>query len=309
MPPINREMTALEWAMLIALSLLWGGSFFMQAIAVTELPTFTIAACRVGFAALILIAIMLILRLRMPIDATSVRAFVCMGFLNNAVPFSLLIWGQSHIPSGLVSILNATTPLFTVVAAHFFTSDEKLTQARLFGVVIGLAGVAIVVGIDALRSFGVGVLAQLACVGAAMFYAFGGIFGRRFRGMGISPIATATGQLAASSMMMIPLAFIVDQPWTLPVPSLPVIGAILGVASLSTALAFIVYFRILATAGATNLLLVTFLIPISAILLGVIFLHETLLPKHLLGMAMIALGLAAIDGRPWKIVRRVAVFS
>jgi drug/metabolite transporter (DMT)-like permease len=307
MPPINKQMTLFEWALLLILSVLWGGSFFMQAIIVKELPTFTTAACRMGFAALILIAVMLILRQRMPLDRASLRAFVCMGFLNNAVPFSLLIWGQSHIPSGLVSILNATTPLFTVVAAHFFTSDEKLTQARLFGVVVGLAGVAIVVGTDALHSFGVGVLAQLACIGAAMFYAFGGIYGRRFRSMGIPPLATATGQLTASSLMMIPLALVVDHPWTLPMPSLPVIGAIVGVAALSTALAFIIYFRILATAGATNLLLVTFLIPVSAILLGVLILHEVLLPKHLLGMAMIALGLAAIDGRPWKMVRRIVV--
>jgi drug/metabolite transporter (DMT)-like permease len=307
MPPINKQMTLFEWALLLILSVLWGGSFFMQAIIVKELPTFTTAACRMGFAALILIAVMLILRQRMPLDRASLRAFVCMGFLNNAVPFSLLIWGQSHIPSGLVSILNATTPLFTVVAAHFFTSDEKLTQARLFGVVVGLAGVAIVVGTDALYSFGVGVLAQLACIGAAMFYAFGGIYGRRFRSMGIPPLATATGQLTASSLMMIPLALVVDHPWTLPMPSLPVIGAIVGVAALSTALAFIIYFRILATAGATNLLLVTFLIPVSAILLGVLILHEVLLPKHLLGMAMIALGLAAIDGRPWKMVRRIVV--
>ena len=307
MPPINKQMTLFEWALLLILSVLWGGSFFMQAIIVKELPTFTTAACRMGFAALILIAVMLILRQRMPLDRAAVRAFVCMGFLNNAVPFSLLIWGQSHIPSGLVSILNATTPLFTVVAAHFFTSDEKLTQARLFGVVVGLAGVAIVVGTDALHSFGVGVLAQLACIGAAMFYAFGGIYGRRFRSMGIPPLATATGQLTASSLMMIPLALVVDHPWTLPMPSLPVIGAIVGVAALSTALAFIIYFRILATAGATNLLLVTFLIPVSAILLGVLILHEVLLPKHLLGMAMIALGLAAIDGRPWKMIRRIVV--
>jgi drug/metabolite transporter (DMT)-like permease len=307
MPPINKQMTPLEWALLLILSVLWGGSFFMQAIIVKELPTFTTAACRMGFAALILIAVMLILRQRMPLDRASLRAFACMGFLNNAVPFSLLIWGQSHIPSGLVSILNATTPLFTVVAAHFFTSDEKLTQARLFGVVVGLAGVAIVVGTDALHSFGVGVLAQIACIGAAMFYAFGGIYGRCFRSMGIAPLATATGQLTASSMTMVPLALVVDHPWTLPMPSLPVIGAIIGVAALSTALAFIIYFRILATAGATNLLLVTFLIPVSAILLGVLILHEVLLPKHLLGMAMIALGLAAIDGRPWKMIRRVVV--
>jgi drug/metabolite transporter (DMT)-like permease len=248
---------------------------------------------------------MLVFRIKMPLDRAALRAFAGMGFLNNAVPFSLLIWGQSHIPSGVVSILNATTPLFTVIAAHFLTSDEKLTRARLLGVVVGLVGVAIVVGTHALHAFGIGVAAQLACVGAAMFYAIGGIFGRRFRIMGISPVATATGQLSASSLMMIPVALAVDRPWTLPMPDATVIGAIVGVAALSTALAFILYFRILATAGATNLLLVTFLIPVSAILLGVMLLHETLLPKHLFGMAAIGFGLAAIDGRPWKIIVRL----
>jgi drug/metabolite transporter (DMT)-like permease len=304
-PPINKEMTSREWAMLLTLSLLWGGSFFFQAIAVKALPTFTVVACRLGLAALILIAVMLAFRIEMPRDRAAVSAFAGMGFLNNAVPFSLLIWGQSHIPSGLVSILNATTPLFTVIAAHFLTNDEKLTPARLVGVLIGLAGVAGVVGTDALQSFGIDVTAQLACIGAAMFYAVAGIFGRRFRCLGISPIATAAGQLTASSLMMIPMALLVDRPWTLPAPGLEVIGALVGVAALSTALAFILYFRILATAGATNLLLVTLLIPVSAILLGVLLLHETLLPKHLFGMAMIGLGLAAIDGRPWKLFLRV----
>jgi len=306
MPPINKEMTSLEWAMLLTLSLLWGGSFFFQAIAVTELPTFTIVACRLGLAALILIAVMGILRLKMPFDRATLSALACMGFINNIVPITLLVWGQSHITSSLVSILNATTPLFAVVAAHFFTSDEKMTPARLFGVIVGLAGVAIVVGADALKSFGVDVVAQLACIGAAMAYAVAGVYGRRFRTMGIAPVATATGQITASSIMILPVALLVDHPWTLPMPSLPVIGALLGVAALSTALAFILYFRILASAGATNILLVTFLIPVSTILLGVLFLHETLLPKHLFGMAMIGLGLAAIDGRPWKAITRLS---
>lgn len=304
-PPINKEMTSLEWAMLLTLSLLWGGSFFFQAIAVTELPTFTIVAGRLGVAALILIGVMGVLRLKMPFDRATLRALACMGFLNNIVPISLLVWGQSHITSSLVSILNATTPLFAVIAAHFFTSDEKMTKARCLGVIVGLAGVAIVVGIDALKSFGVDVVAQLACIGAAMSYAIAGVYGRRFRTMGIAPVATATGQITASSIMILPVALLVDHPWTLPVPSLPVIGALLGVAALSTALAFILYFRILASAGATNILLVTFLIPVSTILLGVVFLHETLLPKHLFGMAMIGLGLAAIDGRPWKMIARL----
>jgi drug/metabolite transporter (DMT)-like permease len=226
-----------------------------------------------------------------------------MGFLNNVVPFSLIAWGQSHIASGVASILNATTPLFTVVIAHVLTKDEKMTVTRLLGVIVGLVGVALMIGTDVLQSLGVNILAQLAILAAAISYAFAGVFGRRFREMGISPMAAATGQVTASSVMLLPIMLAVDKPWILPVPSPATIGALVGVAILSTALAYILYFRILATAGATNLLLVTFLIPVSAILLGVLVLNEVLLPKHFIGMALIGGGLAAIDGRPIKAVR------
>ena len=156
------------------------------------------------------------------------------------------------------------------------------------------------IGIDALRDVGVGVIAQILCLAGAISYAFAGIYGRRFRAMGISPIGTATGQVIASSLIMLPLVMALDRPWTLPPPSLSAIGALIGVAAISTALAYVLYFRILATAGATNLLLVTFLIPVSAILLGTLFLGETLLPRHFAGMALIGAGLAAIDGRLWR---------
>ncbi|MDE0728135.1 MAG: DMT family transporter, partial [Alphaproteobacteria bacterium] len=181
-----------------------------------------------------------------------------------------------------------------------FTSDEKMTAGRLAGVVLGMIGVAIMIGGAALDSLGVDVVAQLAFLGAALSYAFAGVFGRRFRALGVTPMATATGQVTASSLMLLPLMLFVDQPWTLPLPSVAVLGALLGVAGLSTALAYIIYFRLLATAGATNLLLVTLLIPVSAILLGVLILGEVMEAKHFSGMALIGLGLAAIDGRPWK---------
>lgn len=191
-----------------------------------------------------------------------------MGFLNNVVPFCLIVWGQSHIASGVASILNATTPLFTVVVAHMLTSDEKMTGNRLIGVVVGFVGVAIMIGGQALSSLGLGVVAQLACLAGAISYAFAGVFGRRFKNMGVTPMQTAAGQVTASSVMLIPVMLVVDQPWTLPVPSFAAVAALLGVAALSTALAYVLYFRILSTAGATNLLLVTFLIPVSAIILG-----------------------------------------
>jgi drug/metabolite transporter (DMT)-like permease len=297
-------MGAKEWGILVVLSLLWGSSFFFNGVAVKELPTLTVVVARVFFGALILFTVMRAMGLKMPTEWRIWRALLTVGFINNAVPFCLIVWGQSHIASGLASILNATTPLFAAVVAHYFTGDEKITPGRVVGVVIGIAGVAIMIGGDALRSLGVNVLAQLAVLGAAFCYAVGSVYARRFRNMNISPMATAAGQVMASSAMLVPVMLVVDRPWTLPMPSLATIGALIGVAALSTALAYILYFRVLATAGATNLLLVTFLIPVSAIMLGIFILDETLYPKQVFGMLMIALGLSVIDGRVWTFLRR-----
>ena len=294
---VNRTMTAAEWAMLLALSVLWGGSFFFTSIAVKELPLLTIVALRVGLAALMLHVTLRLLGVAMPRDGRVWAAFFGMGLLNNAIPFCLIVWGQTHIASGLAAILNATTPLFTVVVAHGLTDDERMTGNRLAGVLIGLAGVAVMIGPDALKGLGADVLAQLAVLAAALSYAFAGIFGRRFSRMGVAPMATAAGQVTASTAMLLPLALLVDRPWTLAVPSAAAIAAILGIAALSTALGYVLYFRILATAGATNLLLVTFLIPVSAIVLGALVLGERLSVRHGFGMALIGAGLAAIDGR------------
>lgn len=298
-PPVNRTMSASEWAMLLSLSVLWGGSFFFTRVALSALPPFTLVLLRVGLAALILNAVMPLLGLRMPRTGRAWAAFFGMGLLNNTIPFCLIVWGQTHIASGLAAILNATTPLFTVVAAHVFTSDERMTGNRLVGVLIGLVGVAVMVGPAVLAGLGTDLLAQVAVLGAALSYAFAGIFGRRFRRMGIPPLATATGQVTVSAFMLLPLVLVADRPWTLPLPSASAWGAVVGIAVLSTALAYVLYFRILATAGATNLLLVTFLIPVSAILLGSLVLGERLAPQHFIDMALIGCGLAAIDGRIW----------
>jgi drug/metabolite transporter (DMT)-like permease len=291
-------MTAREWAMLLALSLLWGGSFFFIGIAVKELPTFTIVLIRLGLAAMILVIVTTLMGQALPRSRVVWLAFFGMGFLNNVIPFSLIAWGQSHIASGVASILNAATPLFTVIVAHLLTHDEKMTGPRLLGVAIGLAGVAVMIGADALKTLGVNVLAQLACLAATISYAFAGVFGRRFRALGVTPLQTAAGQVSASTLMLLPLMLVIDKPWTLAMPSGSTVLAMLCLAVLSTVLAYILFFRILATAGATNIALVTFLVPISAILLGIAFLGETLLVKHVFGMAMIAAGLACIDGRP-----------
>jgi drug/metabolite transporter (DMT)-like permease len=300
----NRSMNPLEWAMLIALATVWGGSFFFNGVAVRELPVFTVVVARVTLAALILLVILKLTGEAMPTARRVWAAFFGMGLLNNVVPFSLIVWGQQHIASGVASILNASTPLFTVLLAHVLTRDEKLTTGKLAGVMIGFAGIAMMIGLDALQSLGSGVVAQLACLAGAISYALAGIFGRRFRAMGISPMATATGQVIASSALLLSVMLVVDRPWQLSAPGAATVGAVLGVAAISTAFAYVLYFRILATAGATNLLLVTFLIPVSAILLGIMFLDETLLPKHIFGMALIGIGLAAIDGRPLNALRR-----
>lgn len=300
----SRPMNLVEWAMLLALSAIWGGSFFFNGVAVRELPVFTIVVLRVSLGA---VALYLILRMRgqmLPSGWPVWRAFFVLGAVNNVIPFSLIVWGQTHIASGVASILNASTPLFTVVFAHFLTRDEKMTAGRLAGVLIGFAGVAAMVGSDAIETLGANVTAQLACLAAAISYALGSIYGRRFHSMGIAPMTVATGQVIASSVILLPLALVIDQPWTMAMPGMAAILAVGGLALIATALAYVLFFRILSTAGVTNLALVTFLIPVSAILLGVLFLNEALLMRHVAGMALIGLGLAAIDGRPWQALRR-----
>ncbi len=301
---INQTMTTMEWGLLIFLSVLWGGSFFFNGVAVKELPTFTVVVCRVAFGAMILYLILRLMGQNMPTSPRVWGAFFVMGFMNNVVPFSLIVWGQLHIGSGVASILNATTPVFAVIIAHWLTHDEKMTRGRLLGVIIGFIGVAVMIGDDIFQSLGNNVIAQFACLGAGIAYAVAGVFGRRFSAMGITPMATATGQVTAASILLVPVMLVVDMPWTLDVPSIPAIASLLGLAVLSTAIAYTIYFRILATAGATNLLLVTLLVPVSAIILGVFILDEVLLQKHLTGMLIISFALSIIDGRLWHYLAR-----
>jgi len=302
-------MTALEWGLLLTLSLLWGGSFFFIGVAVKALPPLTLVSLRVGLAALLLLGILRISGISMPRDWRIWRGFLVMGLLNNAIPFTLIVWGQGQIPSGLASIFNATTPLWAVLLAHVFTADEKLTPLRLAGLLGGLTGVAAMIGPAALKGLGGNVLAQAAVVLAAISYAFAGLYGRRFSRLGVAPMATATGQVLGSSLILLPLSLALDQPWQLPWPSHEVIAAVLGLAALSTALGYTLYFRILATAGTTNLQLVTFLIPPSAILMGVLWLDEALSFTQLIGMALIGCGLACIDGRLFRRQARPATIT
>lgn len=303
MQPSVKSMTSYEWLLLVILSILWGGSFFFVGVAVEALPPLTIVTLRVFLAAIALLVIVYCSGLKMPSDSSIWLAFIGMGVLNNVIPFVLIVWGQTHIASGLASILNATTPLFTVVAAHFLTKDEKMSTLKIIGVVFGLVGVVMIIGQEVIDGIGDSILGQLAVVGAAISYSFAGIYGRRFKQFGIKPVVTATGQVTTSSLLLIPIALLYDRPFTLPMPSVEVWLAIVSLALFSTALAYILYFRILSTAGATNVLLVTLLIPVSAILLGTAILGEQLELKHMIGMGMISVGLLSIDGRVFHLLR------
>lgn len=305
MQQISRTMGPAQWTTLVILSILWGGSFFFAEVALAALPPFTIVLLRVGLAALALHVFLLATGARMRFDARLWGAFLVMGLINNVVPFSLLVWGQTQIASGLASILNAMTPIFTILVAHFLTSDEKMTGGRLAGVTIGFAGVAVMIGPAALAGLGANLLAQLACLGATLSYGFAGTFGRRFARMGVTPVQTAAGQVTASALILLPISMVVDRPWTLAMPGLEVMASVVALALLSTAVAYILFFRLLASAGATNLMLVTLLVPVSAILLGVTILGERLDPEHFAGMALIGLGLAAIDGRAARALGRL----
>ncbi|MDP6603335.1 MAG: DMT family transporter [Rhodospirillales bacterium] len=296
-------MGAAEWGLLVVLSILWGGSFFFVEVALEALPPFTVVAARLGLAALALNAAFWIIGRGYPRDPAPWFAFFVMGLVNNVVPFCLIVWGQSRIEGGLASVLNATTPLFTVVIAHLLTRDERMTPGRVAGVALGIAGVVVVVGPDALQGAGANVAAQLAVLGAAISYALAGVFGLRFARLGVAPLEAATGQVTAGALMLIPFALFVDRAWGLPVPGADVWAALLGLGLLSTALGYLIYFRILARAGATNLLLVTFLVPVSAIALGTAILGERLAVHQLAGAAVIVVGLAAIDGRAAAVIR------
>ncbi|MGV7222626.1 MAG: DMT family transporter [Nitrospinales bacterium] len=286
--------------MLLFLSVLWGSSFFLVEIAVTALPPLTIVLVRLVIASVTLWIIILALGVSLPRSTKEWLALSALGILNNVIPFTLIVWGQTQITSGLASILNATTPLFTVLLAGLLLPDERLTTAKLTGALVGLGGTAYMIGPSALSGLGGDVLAQLAIIGAAISYGFAGVFGRRFKAMKQHPITTTAGSVTASTVILAPFTFLIDHPFQLAMPGFEVWASIVALAVFSTALAFVLYFKVLSIAGATNVMLVAFLIPISAILLGYFFLGERLDPSNWIGMAIIGLGLSIIDGRLWK---------
>jgi len=286
-------MTARQWALLGGLAVLWGASFFFSKVALAELPPFTLVLGRFGLAALALLAAARLSGHRMPRSPQLWAGFLVLGALNSFIPFALIAWGQVQLTSGLASILNATTPLFTALVAHVW-GDERLTGHRVAGVLAGFAGVCILIGPGALGSLGVHTLAELAILGAAVSYAFAGTYGRHFRAL--PPVVAVAGMMTTASALALPVALVMDRPWTLSVGA-PTWGALFGLSLLSTALGLVIYFLLLATAGATNVMLVTLLMPVIALLLGWLLLSEQVAGTALAGMALICSGLLAIDGR------------
>ncbi|OLP43391.1 DMT family transporter [Rhizobium oryziradicis] len=298
----TQTMRLFDWALLLFLSVLWGGSFFFSKLALSALPPFTVVFARVAISAFALFVYLRATRQPIPTTMKIWAAFFGMGLLNNLIPFSLLFWGQTQIASGLASILNATTPIFSIVVAHFLTTEERMTRNKVAGIVFGFMGVLVLMSSNALSSHELSLLALFACLGAALSYGFAGVFGRRFRRMGITPATSAFGQTTATTLMMIPIVAFVDAPWHLAMPSGTIIAALLGLGLLSTALAYIIFFHILAVGGAINSSLVTLLIPVSAIFMGRMFLGEILLINHFVGMVLIFMGLLSIDGRLFRLL-------
>lgn len=288
------SMKPTEWAMLVLLSIFWGGAFFFVEIALRGFQPLALVFLRVTIAALILLLVVCLRGHRIPTGLKTWGAYFVMGALNNAIPFSLIVWGQTRIDSGVASILNAATPIFTVLLAHFLTSDEHLNSRKIVGVLIGFCGVFLMMSPELQNGFSWRGLGLIAVIGATISYSLAGIFGKRFKQE--PPMVTSTGMLICSAIMMAPLA-IFSGSLGASVLSTQAIAAVLGIAAISTAMAYLLYFRILAAAGATNVLLVTFLIPVSALLLGIGVLGEVIHVLEYAGMGGIFLGLIVIDGR------------
>jgi drug/metabolite transporter (DMT)-like permease len=296
----HQVMGPFEWALLIALSAIWGGSFYFFAVIIKELPVFTIVFFRVFLATVALWLIVLVTRQELPQFKNVWHNYLLMGLFNNVIPFSLIVWGESKVAPGLAAVLNATTPFFSVIVAHLSTQNEKLTWNRLAGALVGLTGVAALVGFDAIKNLGADLIFQIAIVMASVSYGISTIFGRRF--VGIPPLVSSASQTAASSIMLLPLMMIIDHPFSLTMPSMNATLSLLALALLCTALAYVIFFNIVKSAGMTNVTLVTLLVPVSAMMLGALFLDEQISMRHFLGMLVIGIGLALIDGRiPRKI--------
>ena len=294
------RMDGVAWIMLVGLALVWGFSFPFAQIALTELPVLTVVALRVGLATVTLWGAVLVMGLPVPRSPAVWASLAVMGVTNNVIPFSLIVWGQTAITSGLAAVLNGTTPLFAGVIAGLMLPDERLTARRVAGILFGVLGVAVIVGPGVLGDLGRALWAQLAVLGAAISYACSSVFARGMGRFSLNPVVLSAGQTLFSALILVPAALLVDDPLSLAMPSAGVWLAVLGYAVPGTALAYILYFAIIGRAGATNATLVTVLIPVVAVLSGALLLGEAVTLRQLAGMGLIVLGLSVIDGRVWR---------
>ena len=298
------QMTYRDWVSLIFLSVLWGGTFFFTEIAVEDIPPLTLVLIRISLAALILYIYLSMRGEKLPRESNALTALLIMGTLNIVFPFSLFFWAQTKITASLASILNAATPIFSILIAHQLLTDEKMTAPKVIGVCVGFTGVIVLLGGDLITGISATTLGIIACLIGVIFQGFSVTYARRFKTMRLSNSVTAFGQLFSATLVLTPIALLVEQPWRIPPPATASIVATLALALFSTALAYVIYFSLLASAGAVNTSLSTLLIPFSAMLLGMGFLGERLELQQWFGMGLITTGLLIIDGRPVSALRQ-----
>ncbi len=298
MSPVQKTISPRAWAELTILSLIWGASFLSIRIALNEIGPLTAVAHRTVWAMLILWTYVIAARLPLPKTPRIWGAFLVMGLLNNVIPFSLMAWGQLHIETGLTSILNAATAIFGVIAAALFFADERLTARKAIGVTLGFFGVATAIGLSALTQFDIRSLGQLAVIGGTISYALAGVWARKMLG-GLTPQMAAAGMLTGSSLITLPAAWIIEGPINLQLTP-QTWAAIAYYAIIATAVAYLLYYRVLAMAGSGNLMLCTLLVAPVAIILGALVLGEALPLRAYAGFGLLALGLIILDGRLLK---------
>jgi drug/metabolite transporter (DMT)-like permease len=298
---MTTSLSTRVWFDLLLLALIWGASFLAIRTALDGVGVLSSVTHRVLWASIVLWVIVVARRIPIPKSPRIWGAFLVMGLLNNVIPFTLMAWGQLHIETGLTAILNAATAIWGVLVAALFFSDERLTLRRATGVLIGFLGVATAIGLGAFADFDLRSLAQISVLAGTLSYALAGSWARAMLA-GQSPLVAAAGMLTGSTLVMLPLSYVVEGP--LPLALEPRLWVAIAYYSLAaTALAYLLYYRILASAGAGNTMLVTLMIPPVAIGLGAWVRDETLASSAFLGFAVLALGLLLLDGRILRIFR------
>jgi len=298
---IQKTLSLSAWIPLLSLAIIWGGSFLAYALILREVPVFTLVANRVFWACLTLWFIVAFLRIPIP-NLKQCGVLFIMGILNNVIPFSLIAWGQTVIESGLASILNGTTAIITFALASLIFKDERLSYNKGIGLFLAFIGVCIVIGFETLANFNLRSLAQLSLILACFSYAVAAIWARS-KLKGVNPIMAATGMLTSASLIMIPLAILVDGPPNFRLETITILSMIF-LSLPATAIAYLLYYRALNLAGSANLSLVTLLVPPMAVIWGAIFLEEKLMPTAYLGFLFITIGMCFIDGRLFNSKKR-----